>query len=239
MHTMVIILARAGSKSIPEKCLYPVLGRPMIEYTFDHALASDGSDLVVLSTDSAGAKTLAAQRGIECVDRPADLADDTATVYAAVRHCVLTIEARHRLRTDMVAILYANIPVRADGIVDRTIQHLMSTGADSVRTLAPVSKQHPDWLHRVDGDRMSQYRTNNIYRRQDLEPLYYHDGAVIAVTRSALFGSRVDSDDHFAFLGDDRRGIVQRCEDSVDVDEPRDIFLAEAILNARTNSLCL
>ena len=75
---------------------------------------------------------------------------------------------------------------------------------------------------------MVQYRANAIYRRQDLETLFYHDGAVVVVTRASLF--TVDTEDAHAFLGEDRRGIL--CEDgpTVDIDSIEDFYLAEAIL---------
>jgi hypothetical protein len=98
--------------------------------------------------------------------------------------------------------------------------------------VAPVTKQHPDWVHRLDGDRLTQFRPNSIYRRQDLEPLYYHDGAVAAVTRESLFSALNAPGDHQAFLGRDRRAIVQGVEDAVDVDGPVDLIVAEAILRA-------
>ena len=80
---------------------------------------------------------------------------------------------------------------------------------------------------------MTQYRPNSIYRRQDLEPLYYHDGAVAVVTRLALFDALKTPNDHQAFLGRDRRALVQNPEDSVDIDGPVDFYLAEALLRAR------
>ena len=233
MHTLGVILARRGSKSLPHKCVHPVLGRPMIEYTFDHALAAGALDAVVLSTDSPEAKQLAEGRRIRVVDRPARLADDTATVYAASQHAVRGYEQASGTTADIIVLLYGNVPVRSDTIIDRSVDHLKRTGADSVRTVAPVGKTHPDWLHRVEGDRMTPLRRNNIYRRQDLEPLYYHDAAVVAVTRAALLAVPVDGDDHFAFLGTDRRCVIQNPDDAVDVDEPADVYLAEAILRAR------
>jgi CMP-N-acetylneuraminic acid synthetase len=133
----------------------------------------------------------------------------------------------------IAVLLYGNIPVRHDGAIDRAVAKLIETKADSVRTVAPVSKQHPDWIHRLDGDRMIQFRPNSIYRRQDLEPLYYHDGAVAAVTRDALFGALKTPDDHQAFLGEDRRALIQRCEDAVDIDEAIDLHVAVALLRAK------
>ncbi len=269
MRVLGVILARAGSKGLPGKCMREVLGRAVIAYTFEHARASKLLTDVVFSTDSDAAKAIAREAGIEVIDRPAELASDTATVDAAARHAVEEWERRHandnpltlpspprgereilrcaqddsrctqddnvRTRVDAVVLLYGNIPVRADGLIDRAIEHLVRTGADSVRSVAPVSKQHPDWVHRLEGDRMVQFRANSIYRRQDLEPLYYHDGAIAVVTRAALFGALETPDDHQSFLGRDRRAIVCKAEDSVDIDEAIDLYLAEAVLRSRTN----
>ncbi len=235
MVALGIILARAGSKGLRNKCVRPLLGRPLIDYTFDHALASNLLTAIVLTTDSEPAKQLARRCEIEIVDRPAELATDTATVDAAARHAVETWEARHRQVVDAVVLLYANIPVRADGIIDRALEHLERTGASSVRTVAPIGKHHPDWLHRLDSDRLVQFRPNSIYRRQDLEPLYGHDGAAVAVTRQALFDALQTPNDAHAFFGPDRRAIVQRPEDTVDVDEPVDLYVAEAALRTRVD----
>lgn len=234
MVVLGVILARAGSKGLPDKCVRALLGRPVIAYTFDHARTAETLTDIVLTTDSEAAKRLARDAGLDVVDRPAELACDTATVDAAARHAVLEWERGHLGRAvNVIVLLYGNIPVRAEGVIDRAVRHLTDTGAESVRTVAPVSKQHPDWIHRLDGDRMRQFRVNSIYRRQDLEPLHYHDGAVCAVTRDALFGALRTPEDHQSFLGQDRRAIVQRCEDAVDIDEPIDFFLAEALLRAR------
>jgi N-acylneuraminate cytidylyltransferase len=232
MNTLGVILARAGSKGLPDKCVRPLLGRPLIAYTCDHVAACQRLCGVLLTTDSAPAQQIARARGVEIVDRPAELATDTAPVDAAARHAVEVWEARHGQQVDAVVLLYANVPVRAEGAIDRAIELLERTGADSVRTVAPVSKQHPDWLHRLEGDRMIQYRPNSIHRRQDLEPLYYHDGAVVAVTRQALFDALQMPDDPHAFFGRDRRALVQRCEDAVDIDETSDLHLAESVLRA-------
>jgi len=230
MHTLGVILARAGSKGLPDKCVRPLLGRAVIDYTFDHARAARSLGDVVLTTDSVAARNLGVARGIQVIDRPPELAHDTATVDEAVRHAVRMFEQRHSCSVDAIVILYGNIPVRAVGVIDRVVKHLRATGADSVRTVAPVSKQHPDWIHRLEGDRMVQFRSNSIYRRQDLEPLYYHDGAVIAVTRRALFAAPRWPGDHQGFLGEDRRAVVQEPHDSVDIDTVLDFHLAEALL---------
>ena len=232
MHTLAVILARAGSKGLPDKCVLPLCDRPVIAYTLAHAQASRLVDAIVLTTDSQRAAEIARASGVTVIDRPPELADDTAPVDAAVRHAVTCYEKQLGRAVDAVVILYGNVPVRAPDAIDRCVEHLARTGCDSIRTVAPVSKQHPDWLHRLDGDRMQQYRTNSIHRRQELEPLYYHDGAVIVVGRAALFAPGTASDPH-AFFGSDRRAVVQGENDSVDIDSIADFYRAEALLHAR------
>ncbi len=235
MRTIAVILARAGSKGLPDKCVLPLLGRPVIGYTIEHALASRHLQDIVLTTDSRAAAAVGIEAGIRVVERPVELATDTARVDAVVRHAAAWYENRTGAPLDGLVILYGNIPVRAEGSIDRCLEQLAATGCSSVRTVAPVTKQHPDWIHRLDGDRMVQFRVNSIHRRQDLEPLYYHDGAVIAVTREALFAAQESSDPH-AFFGSDRRAVVQQTEDAVDVDTIMDLYVAEAILRHRTVS---
>jgi CMP-N,N'-diacetyllegionaminic acid synthase len=230
LHRLAVILARAGSKGLPNKNVMVLAGRPIICYTIDQARAAKEIDAVCVTTDATQAAEAARAMGVLVIDRPAELATDTATVDAAVRHAVQVYEAAHR-PVSHVAILYGNVPVRPAGVIDLAMRHLISTGADSVRSLARVTKQHPDWLHRLDGDRMIQFRKNSIYRRQDLEPLYYHDGGVLTVTRASL--SRTSPDDNHAFLGADRRGVVHEGGAAVDVDTLEDAVIAEALIRCR------
>ena len=226
-NTLAVILARAGSKGLPNKNGLMIAGRPIIAYTIADAKAAARVDAVCVTTDLEAAAEAARVWGVFVVDRPAELATDTATVDSAARHAVLAYERMNKPVTH-VAILYANVPLRPRGVIDQAIDHAISTGADSVRSLRRVEKQHPDWLHRLEGDRMVQYRTNAIYRRQDLETLFYHDGAVVVVTRASLF--TIETKDAHAFLGQDRRGIL--CEDgpTIDIDSSEDFYLAEASL---------
>ncbi|MBX3395729.1 MAG: N-acetylneuraminate synthase family protein [Phycisphaerae bacterium] len=232
-HVLAVVLARAGSKGLPSKNSLPINGRPMIAYTIAEAKAATSIDAVCVTTDSSHCEAVAREMGVYVVERPAELANDTATVDSAARHAVETYEKFRRPVTHVV-LLYGNVPVRAPEIIDRAVSKLLQHGCDSVRSVTPVEKQHPDWIHRLEGDRLVQYRRNSIYRRQDLEPLYYHDGAVVAVSRASLF--RVRNDDAHAFFGIDRRAVISSGGPTVDVDSADDLKLASAILSRTDES---
>lgn len=238
MHTVAVILARAGSKGLPDKCVLPLCGRPVVAYTIEHAKSSRCIDHVLLTTDSTPIRRIARRHGVDVIERPQELADDTATVDAAARHAITEYERERGAVADVVVLLYGNVPVRAPDIIDRVVEHLVESGATSVRTVAPIGRHHPDWVHHLDDDRLRQFRPNSVYRRQDLEPLYYHDGAVAAVTRSSLFSRRAQSDPQ-GFWGADCRAIVQEPADTVDIDELADFYYAEALIRLRSEQLFL
>ena len=220
-----VVIGRAGSKGLPGKNARLVGGRPMIARSVDHATASSTVGRVLCSTDGDEIAIAAEHAGAEIIRRPADLAEDHATIDSAVRHAIEASgdDANH------VVILYGNIPVRPSDLIDRALDLLVTSGADSVQSYSPVGKHHPYWTCRMDGDsRVSKWEPNQVYRRQDLPSAYIPDGGVLAVTRQSLF--RVDPADPHAFLGEDRRGIRNPAGSVVDVDDEIDLLVAEAIL---------
>lgn len=230
-RTCAIILARAGSKGLPGKNAAMVAGKPMLAWTIEHALAATRIDRVALSTDGAAMADIGRSYGLDIVERPADLAGDAATVDSAARHAVSALEKGVGSLLSCVVILYGNVPVRPADLADRALAKLIDTGCDSVQSVCGVGKMHPYWMRRLSGesgDVLTQYEPNQVYRRQDLPSVYMLDGGVIAVTRDSLFTVR-DGQPH-AFLGRDRRAIVTRPGEVVDVDSEIDLRVAEATL---------
>jgi N-acylneuraminate cytidylyltransferase len=224
-RVIAVVIGRAGSRGLPGKNALPLAGRPMICHTIDDARAARTVDRVVVSTDGDAIADAASTTGVEVVRRPAALASDDATVDAAVRHAVETADTP----ADLVVILYANVPVRPDGLVDRAVETLRATGADSVQSYARVGKHHPWWMVRLDDDgRVAPFHENAAYRRQDLPALWLPDGGVIAVRRTSLF--TVDESQPHAFLGADRRGIETAPDAVIDIDDVTDLHRAEARL---------
>jgi CMP-N-acetylneuraminic acid synthetase len=233
MKTLAVILARAGSEGLKSKHLREIGGMPVIEYTFDHARDSKLLDLTVVSTDCPRIKELARARDLAVIDRPAQLASSSASVQDAMLHAMDAVESRGDFHADALVVLYGNVPIRPPGIIDAAVDLLEKTACDSVRSFCPVGKWHPAWMSRLDGDRVESLIPGSIHRRQDLTPLYLHDGAVVAVSRLAMLRARENPADPHAFFGTDRRGVLADIGQTVEVDHARDLLLAEAILKDR------
>src|SRR5258708_3637869 len=220
---LVVILARVGSKGLPGKNGLILAGKPMVSWTLEHARTSRRVTDIVLSTDGPDIAAVGREYGVPVIIRPAELADDTATVDSAVRHAVLHREQETGRTYDLVVILYGNVPIRPSGLTDRVIDKLIAAGADSVQSVSPVGKMHPYWMKKLggpQGDRLITFEENAVYRRQDLPPVFVLDGGGIAVTRKSLFTA--ESGQPHAFLGNDQRAITTEAGEVIDIDNEAD-----------------
>lgn len=231
MATLALILARAGSKGLPGKNARMIAGKPMLAWTIEHAAATPGIDHVALTTDGKELAHIGQKQGIDVVLRPGELASDTATVDAAARHALATIEQRDSVRFDTIVILYGNVPVRPANLTANALAKLRKTGCDSVQSVAPVGKNHPYWMKSLLGencDKLEAYQPNDVYRRQDLPEVFSLDGGVIVVTRESLM--TVEPGKPHAFLGSDRRAVITEPGAVVDIDTEMDLRIAEITL---------
>jgi CMP-N-acetylneuraminic acid synthetase len=235
---LAVILARAGSKGVTGKNAATIAGKPCVLWTIEAAQAARGVRTVAVSTDDPCVAAVAKGAGATVVPRPADLATDSARVDDAARHAVCALASPEPQPGDHVVILYANVPVRPPGVIERALDQLASTGCDSVQSYTAVGKHHPWWTTRVDpatglvapweGDVLN----HGVFRRQDLPPAFIPDGGVIALTRRALFLEipGVPPGPH-AFFGRDRRGVVNPEGAVIDIDSPTDLLVADAVLS--------
>lgn len=243
---VAVVLARGGSKGVPGKNLRPVAGRPCVAWTIEAALRAREAgavDAAGLSTDSPALLAVAGEMGAEPVQRPVELATDTARVDAAAAHAVAELERRSGpMRDDgAVVILYGNVPVRPAGLIERAVALLRESGCDSVQSYAPVGKHHPWWTARLDSAGLvkpweGDVLNHGVHRRQDLPPAWVPDGGVLVVRRGVLMAAagRVTEGaggvGPHEFFGRDRRGVRNPEGAVVDIDTELDLLVADAIL---------
>jgi CMP-N,N'-diacetyllegionaminic acid synthase len=231
MSVLGVVLARGGSKGLPGKHLLPLLGKPVLAYTLEHVRAAARIDHTIVSSDCPDIRALASSLGFQTIDRPAEFATDTASVQDVLLHAM-----GFHPRASAVVTLYGNVALRREGVIDEAIELMQRTGCDSVRSFVPVGKWHPQWMARIEGDTVTAMNTQSIHRRQDLTPLFLHDGGVVVSSRAAMDHAMQHRDDPHAFFGTDRRAVMGEQTDTVEIDSRRDLLLAEAILRDRENA---
>ncbi len=238
-NTIGVILARAGSQGLRGKNKALVAGRPCVSWTIDHAQQCESLTRCGVSTDDEDVARIGLEAGSEHWPRDPALATANARVDDAARAAVRQAHERAPVSPDSaVVLMYANVPVRPAGLLDRALALFTETGCDSVQSYAEVGKHHPAWTARLNEDGTVQPWEGDtlfggIYRRQELPPAFLPDGGGIVVRRSCLDAAAESPTNPHAFLGLDHRGIATKPGEGVDIDDSIDLAVADAILQAQ------
>ncbi len=212
MDVLGLIPARGGSKGIPRKNLAPLGGRPLLAWTVDAARGAGELTRVVVSTDD---DEIAAVAGVEVLRRPPELAADDTPMLEVVRHAV------SELGPDVVALLQPTSPFRRAEHVDACVRLLLESGADAVVSVVEVPHRfRPDSLMDVVDGRVVARGTART--RQEKERVYARNGPAVLARRADRLGGDL--------YGGDVRPFVMSARDSLDVDDPDDLELAERLL---------
>ncbi|HEX8025213.1 MAG TPA: N-acetylneuraminate synthase family protein [Candidatus Limnocylindrales bacterium] len=137
---LFLIPARGGSKRVPGKNLRTVAGIPLVGAAtrLGRRVANSlpgGGHAVVCSTDDAGIATTARDWGAEVLDRPAELATDTATSVDVALHAIAALAARGRA-VESIVLLQPTSPLTDPADVRAAIERHRATGAPVVAVTA-------------------------------------------------------------------------------------------------------
>ncbi len=187
-NILAVITARGGSRGIPQKNKRVFAGKPLLWYTIDAAKKSKYLTKIVLSTDDDEMLDMAEKEGIIPLERPTELATDTATSLEVLKHAVRHFE-EEGFRADLIVTLQPVSPMRVAADIDACVELQRKHHADSVVTVCE-SEPHPRWLFKIvknpEGeDVLAPFLEGDYYattRRQDFEKVYKLNGAVVYVT---------------------------------------------------------
>jgi len=231
MNVLGVIPARGGSKGIPTKNLAPLCGRPLLAYTADAVNDSKKLTRTIVSTDDERIADCARSLGLEVpFIRPSFLAADDAPMLPVLQHAISAMRA-DGFETDMVVLLQPTSPLRRGQHIDAAIDWLQRVRGDSVVSVVEVPHQfNPTSVMRLEEGLLKPFLDSpSATRRQDKPKLFARNGpAVLAVHTHVLDGG--------SLYGDEVWPLLMTAEDSLDIDTPWDLRLAESIIAARVNA---
>jgi CMP-N-acetylneuraminic acid synthetase len=220
-----VVPARGGSKGIPNKNLAMLAGRPLLAYTAEAARTSRRLSRCIVSTDDERIAQAARSLGIDVPFlRPPELASDDTPMLPVLQHAAREV-ARGGTAVDVVVLLQPTSPLRRASHVDAAIDLLESTGADSVVSVVDVPHQfNPMSVMRLEDGRLRPFVDGPlITRRQDKPQVYARNGPAVLAVRTRVLEAG-------SLYGDDCRPLVMSAADSIDIDGPDDLALAELML---------
>lgn len=228
---LAVVPARSGSKGIPDKNMRMLCGMSLIGWAGRCLDGLTWIDAKVLSTDSPGYTEEGKRYGLESPFlRPDDLSNDSASAIDTVCHALLQSEAYFAKRFDIVLIIEPTSPFRKSSDIEKAIQILIDSGADSVVTVSELSsKAHPRKVLLIENERVLFYDESGdcITSRQALDTLYWRNGVCYALSRECLMGKK-------KIFTDNTKPLVIRRE-IVNIDDPIDLEWAEFLLSRSDN----
>ena len=227
MNILAIIPARGGSKSVPRKNIVKVNGRPLISYTISAALMVDRLTDVVVSTDDPEIAEISRELGAQVpFVRPVDLASDQAQSAPVIEHALYFMEKIKGLKYDAILMLQPTSPLRTSKHIEESLDLFTSQECDSVVSIVSVGGNHPFRMKRLIDNQLVNYIDQGFWDmrpRQELPPVYIRNGSIYLIERDVLINKG-------QMIGEKCLGMVMGDKESINIDTPLDLKLAELLL---------
>jgi len=177
-----LILARGGSKGIPNKNIIDLNGQPLISYTIKASHESQIQETWV-STDSQEIKKIAQDLGASVIDRPQAIAQDESPSEDAILHFCKSIDF------DILVFIQPTSPLLNSQDLDQGIE-LLCNNQKNYDSIFSVYKEHwiPRWNLNIEP---IKWNPKIRPRRQDIEENYVENGAFYISFKNNILESKL------------------------------------------------
>lgn len=229
MNVVCVIGARGGSKGLAGKNIRPLLGKPLIAWSIEQALACPEITRVIVSTDNQTIAEVARAHGADVpFMRPADLASDTAGKWGVWQHALNTCEQYYGEPLDVYVDLDCTSPLRDVADIRRAIAQYQCAGVDAVFSVCEARKNPYFNMLEIDNGclRISKPLLNPVVRRQDAPRVYEHVASIYVLSPEYIRNGT-------GLLSGCTQGYDIGQEKSLDVDSEFDFELIEYLMTKR------
>lgn len=219
MKSIAIITARGGSKRIPGKNIKPFLGKPIIAYSIEAAIASGLFDEVMVSTDSEEIAKVARTYGaVVPFMRSEATSNDYAGTADVLREVLLEYEKRGET-FGLMCCIYPTAPFVTTAKLEAAVKAFTDSSADALTPVVQFSYPPQRAFVMRDGGIVFQHPEYMLSRSQDLEPIYHDCGQFYLYNTAVFMGKQAGTGKVLPF--------VMPEEEVQDIDNDSDWKLAE------------
>jgi N-acylneuraminate cytidylyltransferase len=174
-NVIAIILARGGSKGIPNKNIINFCGKPLLTWTIEQARNAKNISSVWVSSDSNKILEIAKKSGANTILRPESISTDISTGESGLLHALDEIEKREKI--DTVVNLQVTSPLRESVDIERALDSFVKEQCDSMFSCVAL-RDFFIWTKTPDGNYASfNYDYRNRKRRQDITEQFVENGS--------------------------------------------------------------
>ncbi len=226
MNRIAVIPARAGSKRIPDKNIFPIMNKPAISYAIQTALKSELFSEVFVSTDSPVIASVAQSFGATVGNlRKPNLADDHATTIEVISGFVKSNLKPSKYPT-FICCIYPVTPLLTIERLHEGFNLVLQHPSEFVFAALPTNSSPARSFRIGSGLKAILEQVNNSdTRTQDLHQ-YYQDAGQF------YWGSTESWIKNKSILGTECRAVKLNKYEVIDVDDIEDITMLETLMRA-------
>ena len=228
---IALIPARKGSKGLKNKNMLLLNNKPLIQYTFEAANFSSLINEVWVSSDDINILSLADSMNVKCLKRPDQLATDDSSSVDVVNHFIDSLPDNLNHEKTFIVYLQPTSPLRNSLHLDKAIKMLIQDKKNSLISLVRLRKSpFKSFIISESGDLQSLFNEKlSNARRQDLQDTYIPNGAIYIFSIAEFMERK-------GFPSNGSMPFVMSADDSVDIDNQKDLIIAENFLRIKTKN---
>lgn len=172
MRVVSIILARGGSKGLPNKNILEFAGKPLIYWSIKQSIESEGINDVYVSSDSDEILRISKSFGAKTIKRPNKLSMDTSTSEEALLHAISCIGD-----VDIIIFLQPTSPLRDNNDIENSLKLFIDGKYDSLFSSIELEDMCI-WKKENGVFESFNFDYKNRKRRQETENQYLENGSI-------------------------------------------------------------
>ena len=230
MNILAIVPARGGSKGIPRKNIKLLNGKPLLAYTVEVIKNSKLIDRAICSTEDDEIINIANNYGLDApFKRPDELDQNENTSILVLQHAVKKIYELYRYIPEIIVNLQPTSPFRDKELIDNALHIFMnSKDADSLVSVEKIPHNYSPFsamelhdnyirpLQKIDEQKNNRNEKPEYFARNGaLNSICTYD---CLVNKNSLYGNKIIP-------------FFMSRENSIDIDDDFDWFLAEYIMS--------
>ena len=224
---LIVVPARGGSKGLPRKNARMLGDIPLLAWTAEAVKQSGLSEATcILSTDDEAIANIGRTVGLEVpFMRPSELAQDEATADGVALHALNWMAEATGVRPKFVILLQPTSPFRPPEAILKAVTMLEDPSIDGVIGVKPIHRSlatlflSDENMNMLPLDKDGKLQN----RRQDVDPIYTPNGSLYLIRAEKLIEPK-------SFFPEKMQGIVMDQISSIDIDNPIDWKIAEAMV---------
>ena len=174
ISSIAIILARGGSKGIPQKNIVDFCGKPLLAWTIEHCL-DGGVEEIYVSSDSDEILEIGEKYGAVSIKRPEEISGDKSTSESSWLHALEVIEAKTN-KPDWVLAPQVTSPLRSANDIWNALLIAKTQKYDSLFSCS-IAEDLFFWEENSGKLESVNYDWQNRKRRQDVPKQYIENGS--------------------------------------------------------------